>query len=205
VEVAADQALIDVLFWGFVVGFAAYLTVLLPIKNWRRRRMIDNLVVVGDGAVGQWQTVALGYTITREDVGNTNFLWADTNTPPRQRARDPRTPSIASVRGMQLLFDNLTPAQLRQYDAYGYFEITGGSTGKTYRIEYGSSGNIVEMDKKGNPVCRMCVMTEMPLVPGDVMLAQKIGLEVDEKATLAVANRLGVTGFQVAPVDDYPF
>jgi hypothetical protein len=50
--------------------------------------------------------------------------------------------------------------------------------------------NVEELDKLGNPIVRYCFIPKGDLVPGDVMLAQKIALETNELAALAVANRL---------------
>jgi hypothetical protein len=46
------------------------------------------------------------------------------------------------------------------------------------------------MDGAANPTMGWCFVPKGYLVPGDVMLAQKIALERDELAALAVANRI---------------
>ena len=40
----------------------------------------------------------------------------------------------AEERGLVLLKQWLSPAQLAQYEKHGYFELTGGDSGKRYRI-----------------------------------------------------------------------
>jgi len=40
----------------------------------------------------------------------------------------------AEKRGLVLLKQWLSPAQLAQYENHGYFELTGGESGKRYRI-----------------------------------------------------------------------
>ncbi|MGL9621617.1 hypothetical protein QRQ56_26810 [Bradyrhizobium sp. U531] len=49
--------------------------------------------------------------------------------------------------------------------------------------------NVVEIDENGQPKIGWCFVPERPLVTGDIMLAQKIALETDEMAVLAVANK----------------
>ena len=39
--------------------------------------------------------------------------------------------SEAHERGMHLLKENLSPAQLQQYHKYGYFEVIGGRSGES--------------------------------------------------------------------------
>jgi hypothetical protein len=95
----------------------------------------------------------------------------------------------SEARGLKLLREWLSPEQLAQFNADGHFDVVGCHTGKKYRIHYGSSANIDELDDRSRPQVRYCFVTDSPLVFGDVMLAQKIALETDERATLAVANR----------------
>ena len=96
----------------------------------------------------------------------------------------------AAKRGARLLEENLTPAQRSQYTKYRYFDVTGGKTGKRYRIHHGSSMNIDQLDKNGKRVCGWCFFPRGGLVAGDVMLAQKFALELFESEALQVANRL---------------
>ena len=98
--------------------------------------------------------------------------------------------SEAHERGMRLLRENLTPAQRAQYDRYGYFEVIGGRTGKRYRIRHGRSMNIDQLDKNGRRVCGWCFFPEGNLVTGDVMLAQKVALELFEVDALKIANKM---------------
>jgi hypothetical protein len=86
----------------------------------------------------------------------------------------------AIEKGVALLKHWLSPAQLAQYQKYGYFEVRGGDSGKRYRIGPTHQMNVDELNEQG-------MRTELPI--GDVMLAQKIALENDEQATLALANR----------------
>jgi hypothetical protein len=96
------------------------------------------------------------------------------------------------ARGLELLKEWLSPGQFAQYDAKSYFEVTGCHSGKRYRINHGTSMNIHELDGAGRPRVGWCFAPKGYLVAGDVMLAQKIALETDERGALAVANRFFV-------------
>ena len=105
--------------------------------------------------------------------------------------RDSRRPEN-EARGLNLLREWLSADQLAQFDAYRYFDVIGCQTGKRYRIRYGTATNIFELDDKGHTRVGWCFVPKGSLVPGDVMLAQKIALETDEWSALAVAkNFLG--------------
>lgn len=95
----------------------------------------------------------------------------------------------AQERGLQLLKENLTVAQRRQYEKHGYFDVTGGKTGKRYRIRHGRQMNIEQLDRNGRRVCGWCFFPQGSLVSGDVMLAQKTALELFEADALRIANR----------------
>ena len=41
------------------------------------------------------------------------------------------------------------PGQLAQYEKYGYFEVTGGDSGKRYRIRPTRQMNVDELDERG--------------------------------------------------------
>ena len=106
------------------------------------------------------------------------------------------------ARGLKLLKEWLSPEQVAQYDAKSYFEVTGCHSGKRYRISHGTSMNIHELDGAGRPLAGWCFAPQGYLVAGDVMLAQKIALESDERGALAVANRFSVpTGRQNTLLD----
>jgi len=95
---------------------------------------------------------------------------------------------IREQRGLKLLREWLSQEQLAQYDWHGYFEVIGCHTGKRYRICHGNGANIIELDDAALPRTGWCFVPRAPLVAGDVMLAQKIALETDERGALAVAN-----------------
>ena len=97
------------------------------------------------------------------------------------------------ARGLKLLREWLSPEQLAQYDAYGYFDVTGSDSWRWYRIHHGTAMNVIEIDHdSGFPRVGLCFTTEAGFVPGDVMLAQKIALETREHGVLAIAHRFAV-------------
>ena len=97
-------------------------------------------------------------------------------------------PSTCELRGLKLLREWLSQEQLAQYDAHNYFEVVGCHTGKRYRICHGTGANVFELNAAGLPRKGWCFVPSESLVAGDVMLAQKIALETDERVALATAN-----------------
>jgi hypothetical protein len=95
----------------------------------------------------------------------------------------------AKERGLRLLKENLTPVQREQYDRHRYFDVVGGKSGRRYRIWHGHQMNIEQLDKSGKHICGWCFMPQGRLVAGDVMLAQKVALELFENEALRIANR----------------
>nr|WP_080663644.1 hypothetical protein [Bradyrhizobium elkanii] len=93
-------------------------------------------------------------------------------------------------KGRTLLRQWLTPAQRRQFEEQGYFDVVGCTTRRRYRVQYGSVANVQEISFEEQSGGILCFAPEGHLVPGDVMLAQKIALETDELGTLAVAKRV---------------
>jgi hypothetical protein len=97
-------------------------------------------------------------------------------------------PDASKARGLKLLKEWLSPEQLAQYTANGFFDVIGCDSGRRYRIHHGAAMNVVEVDEFGGARAGWCFMPRACLVAGDVMLAQKIALETDERATLAIAK-----------------
>jgi len=92
------------------------------------------------------------------------------------------------ARATTLLREWLSPQQRAQFDVEGYFDVVGCDSGKRYRIHYGTSMNVHEMDDAGHSKFGWCFVPNRRLVAGDVMLAQKIALETCENSALAVAK-----------------
>jgi len=99
---------------------------------------------------------------------------------------------IREARGITLLREWLSPEQQAQFDASKSFNVVGCDTGKRYRIRHGTGTNVHEIDDAGRPVMGWCFVPSGHFTAGDVMLAQKIALETNERAALAVANRFPV-------------
>jgi hypothetical protein len=95
----------------------------------------------------------------------------------------------AEQRAYTLLKRWLSPEQIARFESYGYFEVRGSHSGKCYRIRRDRNMNIDELDGKGFRVAVWCFGPAGQLPLGDNMLAQKIALETDEQAALAIANR----------------
>ena len=93
------------------------------------------------------------------------------------------------TRALILLKQWLSPEQRACYERFRYFDVIGSDTGTRYRIRHGTQTNIEELSHTGQRVCKWCFVPEGNLVAGDVMLAQKIALETNERGALSVAHR----------------
>jgi hypothetical protein len=116
--------------------------------------------------------------------GLTLALLTDPGLRWRIRARRP-----AEKKGIALLRSWLTPEQAKQWDSRGEFDVIGCDTGTRYRIRCGTAMNVHELNSADQTVTQWCIAPEGNLVVGDVLLAQKIGLETMERKALAQANR----------------
>lgn len=102
---------------------------------------------------------------------------------------DEGTPE-AQERSLRLLTENLTTTQREQYSIGKYFEVTGGTSGKRYRVRHARSMNIEQLDENGRRVCGWCFFPKGRLVTGDIMLTQKVALELYELEALQVAHKI---------------
>ena len=93
------------------------------------------------------------------------------------------------ARALTLLKEWLTPKQRACYERFRYFDVVGSDTGTRYRIHHGTQTNIEELGGMGQKICKWCFVPDGDLVAGDVMLAQKIALETNERGALSVAHR----------------
>ena len=107
----------------------------------------------------------------------------------RYLARPPPWVGEAEQKALDLLKQWLSSVQLAQYERTGRFDVTGCHSGKRYRICRGRQMNVHELDQNGVQIAVWCFGPEGCLPVSDIMLAQKIALETDEHAALAVANR----------------
>jgi len=92
------------------------------------------------------------------------------------------------VHALQLLVRNLSPAQRQQFARHDYFDVIGGDTGRRHRIRVGRTLNVAQLNASGGCVRMLCFEPQGQLPVGDVMLAQKIALELFESKALRVAN-----------------
>ena len=108
------------------------------------------------------------------------------------RGRWKAAEELRNERGITLLREWLSREQNAQFAAFGHFDVIGCDTGSRYRICPGTQANVHELDAAGQPVMGWCFVPSGSLVMGDVMLAQKIALETNERNALSIANRFSV-------------
>ena len=95
----------------------------------------------------------------------------------------------SEAKALKLLKEWLSPKQRACYERFRYFDVVGCDTGTRYRVHHGTQTNIEELGATGRHVCKWCFVPDGDLVAGDVMLAQKIALETNERSALSVARR----------------
>ena len=95
----------------------------------------------------------------------------------------------AHERSIELLRANLTPLQLQQFQASGYFDVIGSQTGRLYRIHRAEARNIEEQNDKGLWLHKWCFVPIGRLPEGDILLAQKVALECFEAEARAIGVR----------------
>ena len=126
----------------------------------------------------------------------TRYLWRSLAESARKvqalRERLKTIEDIQEARGKALLREWLSAEQKAQFDASKCFDVVGCDSERRYRISHGTGTNVHEIDDAGRPVMGWCFVPSGHLVAGDVMLAQKIALETNERAVLSVANRFPV-------------
>ncbi|CCD91861.1 conserved hypothetical protein [Bradyrhizobium sp. ORS 375] len=96
-----------------------------------------------------------------------------------------RTPA---GRAQRLLQQWLTPAQWKQFCSRGYFDVIGSHSARRYRIYRGTAMNVCLLDERGRVRRGLCFVPIYDLPAGDVMLAQKLALELCEDSALMVAR-----------------
>lgn len=95
---------------------------------------------------------------------------------------------IAEEKALQLLLENLTENQAEIFKMTGAIPIESPS-GRKYKINKGTSRNIEEVDEKGTRKAHLCFHPCDYAIPvHDVMLAQKLMLEVCEEDARKIAN-----------------
>ncbi|MGY3453946.1 hypothetical protein [Bradyrhizobium sp. USDA 4353] len=96
-----------------------------------------------------------------------------------------RTPA---GRARRLLQQWLTPMQWKQFCSRGYFDVVGSHSGHRYRIFNGTAMNVCLLDERGRVRRGVCFVPIGDLPAGDVMLAQKLALELCEDSAMMVAR-----------------
>ena len=99
----------------------------------------------------------------------------------RQLYRKFLSENSREARGLRLMRDWLSPTQRMQFDSSGSFDVIGCDSGKRYRVYCEMVPNVRELDDAGRPTVGFCFIPIGRLVMGDVMLAQKISLETNER------------------------
>lgn len=101
-------------------------------------------------------------------------------------ARNQAELRAARDRANALLEKHLDERQKKDWKEKGWF-IVDAKSGKKYRIDRGTHGNVKLLDETGRVVRGYCAQpNDVP--EGDANLAQKLALEHDEEAFLRVAN-----------------
>ncbi len=97
----------------------------------------------------------------------------------------------AERRATELLLDHLDAQQIADFKRARRFVVHSRDGERAYRIQYGKQGNVYLLDKdRRTPVASYCIHPDINCCPTeDVMLAQKLLLEADEKEFLRIANR----------------
>lgn len=95
---------------------------------------------------------------------------------------------VAAELAEELLKEHLDDDQRQEFERSRIFHVIG-QTGKRYRVKCARSGNVEELDDKGQAVNRFCIHP-VELVPDqDTLLAQKLLLQHDEAEFRRIANK----------------
>jgi hypothetical protein len=92
------------------------------------------------------------------------------------------------LRSLALLVDHLNPEQRAEFEKSGVIRVVGSDTGRRYAIRVGGSSNVFECRKDGEYIKTYCFLPTGNLPIGDVLLAQKLALELYESEALGVAR-----------------
>lgn len=134
--------------------------------------------------------IAVGETNSTLVVENPNSYWVTTRNITVNgftAGAAEEFPEESLKRAKDLLESAMDEEQRKEAAEKSQFRVRS-SKGKMFRIRTThASGNVEELDEHGEPVARFCAHPRgVPL--GDQLLAQKLALETDEEAFLAVAN-----------------
>ena len=92
----------------------------------------------------------------------------------------------ANGRSFRLLINNLSSAQRHQFDQHNFFDGVESKSGARYRIRHGHMMNVERFDENGQRLVKLCFAPRGRLLVGDIMLAQKLALELFEPDAIKV-------------------
>jgi hypothetical protein len=124
----------------------------------------------------------------RDQIQRGPHYWAEQAAPLRHvpaLVTPGRFQPYAEARGRKLLLENMTEEQRFQYLATGSFPVKGCNSGQSYIIYHGTHMNIM---RGTHCVCLVPTDRGLPMVAGDILLTQKLGLELEENAVMKEAN-----------------
>jgi len=92
------------------------------------------------------------------------------------------------LQSLALLVEHLDPEQRSEFETRGVIPVLGSDTGRRYEIRVGRSSNVFECRDDGEYVRTFCFLPRGNLPIGDVLLAQKLALELYESEAIGVAR-----------------
>jgi hypothetical protein len=166
-----------------VAGIICWLTIYFGIRSVRRELRRTRLT-------GGTETIPIGNLGEALNLGDYDLRPPPLRTGYASIEAALQSPSYSAIRrrSMALLREWLTPAQRLDLDHAEAFYVTGNVTGVRYAISAREpSSNVHVFDDRGREVCRICFLPGGGVPYGDVLLGQKMALELDERSALAVA------------------
>lgn len=170
--------------WGFPMGITTTTSIAC------QQQAINMTMAQQRQVQGQWQQA----NATRPPAPTAAEIEAHRAAVQRSELRNLER-QVARERARGLLLEHLTPAQRKTFEKNAWFVVEGGRSKKRYRIEArGVAGNVYQLDQKGHVVATFCGHADHSIPDYDQYLAQKLMLEANEDAYLALANRRLVAG-----------
>lgn len=137
-----------------------------------------------DEAWGQWTQP------TEEERREAVRLYEEQRRVEQERLDEMRrVAALAHGRALATFLSVLTPLQRREFDEFRYISVTG-SSGRHYRIDCtgGQAGNVYWLDGDRDRPSSLCCHPRERVPHPDAWLTQKLWLETDEEAFIALAN-----------------
>jgi hypothetical protein len=91
----------------------------------------------------------------------------------------------AQKKARRILLEHLSPEQLEEYTKDNLFHVTA-QNGRRFRIK---EKGVTELNEAGEEAFFICSHPKGKLPSADVMLAQKLALEINSEVMLSIANR----------------